>query len=333
MTNRWYGGSFLEVQAMRDVCSRTETAIDQRAAGMLFDIKRFAIHDGPGIRTTAFLKGCPLACAWCHNPESQDSDPQLLHRPNRCTGCGTCQEVCPEGAVHLEERQAITDRERCTACGACVSVCPGEARSIVGASWTAEALVSELAKDALFFEQSGGGITCSGGEPLLQPGFCAEVLRGCRERGIHTAVDTCGYADESSLLDVAKETDLFLYDLKLMDDARHRQATGVSNAPVLTNLERLDLWGKRIWIRIPLIPGVNDDERNLTATAGFVRGLRRIEAVQVLPYHRGGEEKRIGLGKTGAMCTEREPGRAAEAADRSTEFLASRIGIPVTKGG
>ena len=318
---------------MEGVCSVTVSAEARTAAGVLFDVKRFAIHDGPGIRTTAFLKGCPLACTWCHNPESQRPDPELLERPDRCTGCGACVAACPERAIRIERGHATTDRDRCTACGACVPVCPAEARSIVGVMWTAEALISELAEDGLFFEQSGGGITCSGGEPLHQPAFCAAVLRGCRERGIHTAVDTCGVARESALLSVAEETDLFLYDLKLMDDARHRRATGASNAAVLSNLERLDRWGKRVWIRIPLIPGVNDDEENLAELVGFVHKLRRVEAVQVLPYHRGGEAKWAGLGRGTVAHTGIEPERSADAADRAVRFLSDRLLVPVTKGG
>jgi len=311
----------------------TVTRQTRTVEGVLFDIKRFAIHDGPGIRTTAFFKGCPLACTWCHNPESQRPDPELLERPDRCTGCGDCVAACPERAIRLEGERAITERDRCTACGACGPVCPFEARSIVGASWTAEAVISELAKDRLFFEQSGGGVTCSGGEPLHQPAFCAAILRGCREQGIHTAVDTCGHAEESALLTVAEETNLFLYDLKLMDDARHRRATGASNVPVLANLERLDLWGKRIWIRIPLVPGINDDEENLAELAGFVRRLRRVEAVQVLPYHRGGEAKWTGLGRGFTAHARIGPERSADAADRAMRLLADRLQVPVTRGG
>ena len=192
---------------MRHTYSNTKTANGRTTdlSGMLFDIKRFAIHDGPGIRSTAFFKGCPLSCSWCHNPESQSREPELLVRTSRCTGCGRCVSVCPEKAVRMEGSLAIVDRERCSACGTCVPACPDDARSIVGEPWTADALVNELTKDVLFFDQSGGGVTCSGGEPLLQPGFCAAILRLCRERGIHTAVDTCGHADGAALRWVAEE--------------------------------------------------------------------------------------------------------------------------------
>jgi pyruvate formate lyase activating enzyme len=199
--------------------------------------------------------------------------------------------------------------------------------------WTAPELVDVLARDAIFYEQSGGGITCSGGEPLHQAAFCSNVLRRCQERGIHTAVDTCGYADEAALQDVAEHTDLFLYDVKLMDDDRHRRMTGVSNAIVLENLQRLDRRGARLWIRMPLIPGINDDEGNLLDLAALVRGLACVEAVQVLPYHPGGEEKRVGLGRKRTALLPIDADRASAAADRAVRLLAERIDVPVTKGG
>jgi pyruvate formate lyase activating enzyme len=300
-------------------------------SGMLFDIKRYAIHDGPGIRGTAFFKGCPLSCSWCHNPESQSRDPELLYRPSRCVGCGRCVSICPEKAVRMGGSLAVTDRDRCSACGACVLACPVGARSIVGESWTADALVDELAKDVLFFDQSSGGVTCSGGEPLFQPGFCAAVLRLCHERGIHTAVDTCGHADEAALRQVADCADLFLYDIKLMDDERHRRATGVSNGAVLENVVRLDRWGKRIWIRVPIVPGINDDEENLAELAALVRTLSSVGAVQLLPYHRGGEEKRKGLGRGKRSPIEAD--RVSGAVDRAFRLLNERLDVPVTRGG
>jgi pyruvate formate lyase activating enzyme len=302
-------------------------------SGMLFDIKRFAIHDGPGIRTTAFFKGCPLSCDWCHNPESQTPSPELLFRSSRCTGCGHCVAVCPEGALRLENGVAVMDRERCAACGKCVPVCSREARSMVGEAWTAQDLAEELSRDTIFFEQSGGGITCSGGEPLAQAAFCADVLRLCRERGLHTAVDTCGHVDEASLRRVAEHVDLFLYDLKLMDGDRHRQATGVPNDEILHNLEQLDRWGRSVWIRVPLVPGVNDDEENLCALADFVRSLSCVRALQVLPYHAGGDEKWLGLGRTRVRQTPIESTLTPDAVNRAAQVLARRIEVPVTKGG
>ncbi len=310
---------------MSDIPRRTTSV----HAGVLFDVKRFALHDGPGIRTTAFFKGCPLSCTWCHNPESQSSSPELLHRPTLCVGCGACLSACPQGAIRIEGGTAVTDRDRCTACGACVPACPHEARSIVGQPWTVERLVDELTRDTVFYEQSGGGITCSGGEPLQQAAFCSSVLRRCRQSGIHTAVDTCGYADAASLRRVAEHTDLFLYDLKLMDDGRHRLATGVSNDLVLGNLEQLDRWNCTTWIRVPLVPGVNDDDENLLALAKFVRHLTCVEALQVLPYHAGGEAKWLGVGRA-------RPDRdvpTPSTAERALALLAEQLDIPVTEGG
>ena len=314
---------------MSDIPRRTTSG----HAGVLFDIKRFALHDGPGIRTTAFFKGCPLSCTWCHNPESQSSSPELLHRLTLCVGCGACLPTCPQGAIRIVAGKAVTDRERCTACGACMPVCPHEARTIAGQPWTVDGLADELMRDAVFYEQSGGGITCSGGEPLQQAGFCAAVLRRCRQSGIHTAVDTCGYADTASLERVAEHTDLFLYDLKLMDDRRHREATGVSNDLVLRNLEQLDRWSRPTWIRVPLIPTINDDEENLLALAEFVRHLTCVEALQVLPYHTGGEAKWLALGRTGTGRTRIDAAASSAAADRAVRLLRQRLDIPVTEGG
>jgi len=193
--------------------------------------------------------------------------------------------------------------------------------------------VDELAKDAVFYEQSSGGITCSGGEPLQQAAFCAEVLRRCRQLGIHTAIDTCGYADAASLERVAEHTDLFLYDLKLMDDRRHRVATDVSNEVVLHNLEQLDRWNRPTWIRVPLIPTINDDEENLRALAEFVRGLSSVEALQVLPYHAGGEAKWRGLERPGIDRAHIDAAGSSVAADRAVRLLTKYLDIPVTEGG
>lgn len=320
---------------MASACSNTgqTTLPSAQTAGVVFDIKRFALHDGPGIRTTAFLKGCPLACSWCHNPESQSPKPELLVYRSRCSGCGACVHTCPEGAVRIVGGRAVTDRARCTACGSCVAGCPAEARSITGRTWTAGALAEQLARDRLFFEQSGGGITVSGGEPLLQARFCASVLELCHRLGLHTTVDTCGHADEADLRRVAEHTDLFLYDIKLMDDVRHRLETGVSNATALANLERLSGWRSRTWVRVPLIPGVNDDEHNLVELARFVRGLRTIEALQLLPYHRGGVEKTRGLERTDAQSPAVDAERAPDAAARAAQTLRQQIAVPVTIGG
>ena len=326
-------GEIEEMSEKKRLFSNTEIGESFSVTGMVFDIKRFAMHDGHGIRTTAFLKGCPLSCTWCHNPESQRAGRELLFRDGLCRGCGACVAACPEEAIRLREGVAVTDRSRCTACGVCVPVCPADARELVGEIWSADALADELARDTLFYDQSAGGVTLSGGEPLAQPAFCVEVLRRCRARGLHTAVDTCGHADEDALRIVAEQTDLFLYDLKLMDAERHRRSTGVTNEKVFANLERIDRWEKPIWIRVPLIPGINDDEENLAELAVFLRPFRRVEAVHVLPYHRGGEAKWAGLGREDDTYPGIGPECSADAAERAVRFLGDRLDVPVKRGG
>ena len=302
-----------------------------KTAGLLFDVKRFAIHDGPGIRTTVFFKGCPLSCAWCHNPESQHAAPELLLWRERCLSCGACIEACPQGAIRWEGGTTVTERGRCTGCGACVHVCRVEARSLVGTEWTVDAVMCEIEKDVLFYDESGGGVTCSGGEPLFQPEFCVDLLRACHHRRLHTAVDTCGFAERAILRAVADHTDLFLYDVKLMDPGRHVSATGVENVDILSNLQTLDRWGKRLWIRFPLIPGINDDARNVSDLGRLVRSLRHAEGIQILPYHRVGEGKLIGLGEDREERGFREP--SAAEVEAAVERLRGRVDVPVTIGG
>jgi pyruvate formate lyase activating enzyme len=260
--------------------------------GMVFDVKRFAIHDGPGIRTTVFLKGCPLTCSWCHNPESQRATPEIFFWASRCVGCGACVAACPSGAVRIVDHVAATDRRSCAGCGRCVSTCPQRARARVGEFRTASDLVAEAERDLLFYDQSGGGVTLSGGEPLAQPEFALAVLGAMKSRRLATALDTCGYAPSEAVAEASSVVDLFLYDLKLMDREQHVAATGVANEVILENARRLDALGARMWIRFPLVPGHTDDTENVRAVGRFVRELRSAEGIQVLPYHRAGEAKR-----------------------------------------
>ncbi len=257
--------------------------------GTILRIARFAIHDGPGIRTTVFLKGCPLRCAWCHSPESQRPAPEFMPQPDRCIRCGSCTAACPHAVLPA----AVADSAApagCTTCGACAEACPTGARELVGHETTVDALMALVERDRIFYDESGGGVTFSGGEPLLQPEFLLEAAASCRVAGIHVAVDTCGHADPEILLAVAREADLFLFDLKIVDRETHRRFTGVPNDLILSNLERLAALHPRVIVRFPLIPGVNDDEGNITALGALLASFR-LTRVDVLPYHRAGLAK------------------------------------------
>ena len=260
--------------------------------GMVFDIQHYSIHDGPGIRTNVFFKGCPLCCLWCSNPESQNKASQLMFRADRCTGCGACISVCPVGAISFHGKIVQNDRTVCTGCGACAAVCPQDAREIVGEIKSAGEVFDEVAQDVLFYAEEGG-VTLTGGEALSQPAFASAILQLCRMAGIRTAVETCGFADGDVLEDVLQYADLVLYDLKEMDPERHQAYTGVRNEKILENLKRInDNLPCEIWVRIPLIPGYNDDKENLTATADFVKeSVPRCTQIHLLPFHRLGEGK------------------------------------------
>lgn len=265
-------------------------------SGIVFDIRKYSIHDGPGIRTTVFFKGCPLHCDWCHNPESRDFQPELIFRSNRCILCESCLEACPNGAITRQGDLIVTDREKCKTSGECVLACEAEARQLVGRTMSVDQVMDEIEADRAFYDQSGGGVTFSGGEPLAQREFLFGLLVACKARALHTTLDTSGYASWKVVDQIRRNVDLFLYDLKLMDDARHRRSTGVSNQKILANLTRLSELGHRIIIRIPIIPGINDDEDNLRQTGSFLAALPVRPAVELLAYHQTGLAKYAGLG-------------------------------------
>ncbi len=269
--------------------------------GLVFDLKRFAIHDGPGIRTTLFFKGCPLRCPWCHNPESLLPEPELVFHAERCLGCGDCLEACPAGAASLEPGKAPADPAACRLCGACVEACPSGAREILGEWKTVEEVLAELERDRVFYQESGGGVTFSGGEPLAQAEFLSALLEACREQGLHAALDTTGFAPRRVVERMIPLADLWLVDLKHMDSARHRRFTGVPNERILENFRLLSSRGAKIAARIPLIPRFNDGEENLRAAARFLAGLgEAVVEVNLLPYHKGGVHKLSFLrGRTG----------------------------------
>jgi pyruvate formate lyase activating enzyme len=263
----------------------------------IFDIKRYAINDGPGIRVTIFFKGCPLSCLWCHNPESISAQPQKMYTSAKCIGCGECVKACPNAACRLTEDGIITDPNKCDLHGACARICPTLATEMSGQQYTVTELMKIIEKERHLFDQSGGGVTFSGGEPLLHPDFLGQLLQQCGERSIHRTIDTCGYVKTEHLLSAAKQTDLFLYDFKVFDTDRHKQFTGVDNSLILSNLQTLANTGAAIQIRIPLIRGVNSDCANIEQTAAFIAALSgEKKTVNLLPYHAIATHKHTKLG-------------------------------------
>lgn len=255
-------------------------------SGIFFDIKRYSINDGPGIRVTVFLKGCPLSCVWCHNPESISTKVQKMYSHSKCIGCSDCVEHCPENALTLTNEGIITQVEACTLCGICAEVCPTKAMEMTGKLDTVDNIMKMIVRETVFMDQSEGGVTFSGGEPLRQSEFLIELLDACGRNGIHRTVDTSGFANTETLLEVAKRTDHFLYDLKMMNSEKHKKYTGVPNEKILSNLKILSETGASINIRIPFIKGVNSDNENMEETAIFIAGLSgEKKIVNLLPYH------------------------------------------------
>ncbi len=301
--------------------------------GWIWDIKKYTLHDGPGIRTIVFFKGCPLTCLWCCNPESQLSDPELVWLKERCLACSQCVAVCPHGAVFINEfgwRQV--DRNACDYCGLCAVRCPGEAMNLTGRLMDVDEVLREVAQDSAFYDRSGGGMTLSGGEPLAQEKFAMELLQRYKqgEFGASTVIETSGAVEWEAIALVLPHTDLFLYDIKHMDPERHRVFTGIDNGRILENARRLAEAGGRMIIRIPLIPGCNDTEENIRKTAEFVRQLPGVEQVDILPYHRLGEPKYPRLGRKYALTRTDSPSE-----DRTGYFrrLLESYGLRVGIGG
>jgi pyruvate formate lyase activating enzyme len=280
------------------VSGKVSEAIDRNDAavtGTVFDIQRFSIHDGPGIRTTVFLKGCPLSCRWCHNPQGMSPGPQLAYRSSRCFGCGECVSLCLHAALSLDGGRAEIDRERCDSCGRCVAACVSGALEIIGRQATPAEVMELVARDQPFYRTSGGGMTVGGGEPLAQLAFTLALLDLAGRLGIHRVVDTSGYADWTDLRRVACACELILYDIKVVDADRHRAMTGVGSELVLDNARRLAAEGVALRLRVPIIPGLTDDEDNLRSIARFARELGG-PPVDLLPYHRLTESSYRALG-------------------------------------
>jgi pyruvate formate lyase activating enzyme len=297
--------------------------------GVIFDIQRFSLHDGPGIRTLVFMKGCPLRCLWCSNPESQSKNPQVLFYEETCIGCGTCVEACPL-CGSLRENWPVP-RDVCTGCGNCAEVCYAQARKLVGKTVTVQDVMDVVLRDRVFYEQSEGGVTVGGGEPLQQADFTARLLKTCCGCSIHTAIETCGFGTLKSLEKVLEYTDLLLFDLKHMDTEVHKRYTGAGNERILENAKHASRIVKEMVIRLPLIPDVNSDETNIKNLAGFVsEELEGVRRVDIMPYHTMGASKITRLGREyplsniGPLTMER--------IDRTVRILEA-AGLEVTVGG
>ena len=299
-------------------------------SGMVFNIQKYSVQDGPGIRTTVFLKGCPLCCQWCHNPESISHRFEIIVIENRCIACGECRTVCPFGEEIAGQGALPARPDECTICGACVDACPTGARQMIGRTMTVAEVMTETVKDRIFYEGSGGGVTLSGGEPLQQPKFLLALLCGLRTAGIHAVLDTTGYGCREHLLAAAKLSGLVLYDLKAFDEQRHRELTGVSNRTILGNLKSLDEIHHNVWIRLPVVPGFNDDVAELGKIADFVAGLRCVTLVNLLPFHRSGIHKYERLGQVHGLDGVEAP--SVELMERAADVFRNRK-LPTKIGG
>lgn len=266
--------------------------------GNIFNIEHFAIHDGPGIRTTVFLKGCPMACIWCHNPEGLSDKRHIVRYDKKCIGCGECIKGCPQSALEISTTNGfVLDSEKCIACGKCVDICCANAIEMVGGAMSPRQVADIALKDVAFYDESGGGVTFSGGEPLLQWEFVKECSTLLKEKGIHIAVETSGAVKNDAIKQVAPHVDLFLYDLKHFDPAEHKKYCGMGNENILENLQTLSALGKEIIIRMVVIPGINNDQKHLERLCGFLKETDGIRSISLLPLHKSATEKYNRLGK------------------------------------
>ena len=292
--------------------------------GLIFDIQRFSVHDGPGVRTTVFLKGCPLRCGWCHNPEGLEKRAQLQHREELCIGCGGCA-VCSQGVHSFDKRQHSVAFSTCIGCGKCVAACPSGAVTLAGRSLSPTEVLATVLRDRAFYGKQGG-VTFSGGECTMQPAFLLETLALCRENGLHTAVDTCGLMQPSLLDQIAETCDLFLYDIKAISPDTHRAGTGAENEQILRNYQRLIAQGRRVWVRIPVIGGFNASQSEMERIAAFLREHPGAEQIELMPYHR------LGIGKyaqLGFAAPQDEKLSVTHDQMQSYLHLFHRFGLPV----
>lgn len=297
--------------------------------GRVMNIQKYSVHDGPGIRTTVFLKGCPLNCWWCHNPESQLEKAEILYFQDRCTLCGMCVEKCPQKGIEILDEKVCTDKESCIGCEICTDFCINNARELVGKDMSISELMKEIEKDRIFYDESNGGVTFSGGEPLMQFEFLNEILEVCRRKGINTAVDTSGFASWEKLEKIAHKVDLFLFDIKHMDSEQHKKYTGVPNEVILENLTKLSKIHNNVFVRIPIIPGVNDSYDNLESAKDFLSKIH-IKQINLLPYHKIGMDKYNRVDMEYKMIETKEPSK-----ESMEEFKKSfeEIGVKIKIGG
>ena len=288
--------------------------------GMIYNIQRMSVQDGPGLRTTVFLKGCPLRCLWCSNPESQQFTPQMLLFDNLCVSCGACAQVCPNGAVvPLESGKMGRDTEKCTHCGACTEVCPSKARVMSGRIMTVEDVMEVVRKDWLFYENSGGGVTFGGGEPTAAGAFLLGLLDASIRRGYHICLDTCGVCEPERFRKIMNQVELFLFDCKHMDPDEHKRLTGLDNVLILQNLHALFEAKKALHIRVPLMPGINDTEKNIAQMAAFLHKHGHNE-VDVLPCHTFGHSKYAALNLADPVMVPYQPEELAAALERFAKY-------------
>ncbi len=295
--------------------------MDQALTGTIFDIIRYAVHDGPGIRSTIFFKGCPLRCAWCANPESQSYRPEFTHNKTECLGCGMCLQGCPEKAISQVQEELVIDLEKCNICGSCAKTCPSEALQIMGRTVTIDGLYKEIAADRPFWDRSNGGVTLSGGEPLAQYDFTLAFLKLCKDRHVSTAIETCLYASWEKIETVLPFLDHVICDLKIMDSVRHKTWTGVLNDRIKDKIRALLHGHPDVLVRMPLVPGINDDKDNLEAMGAFLETCRKEVRMELLPFHCLGESKYRRLKREYTMDHVTPP--SGEDMDRAKNILQS----------
>ncbi len=296
------------------------------SVGRIYNIERFTLHDGPGIRTTVFFKGCPLRCQWCSNPESQSAEKELSLISENCTRCGRCVDVCPRGALSLRPGYVVIDRRKCDGCGKCAEVCRTQALELWGRDVSVDELLSRIARDKPFYENSGGGVTFSGGEVFSQTEFLVDVLKACTAERISTAIQTSCYTPTTSLDEVIRHTDLIIADIKHMDDAEHRSLTGVGNELILRNIRHIAETHPALVIQLPLIPGLNDSEENIVEEIRFISSLPRILGVSIVPYHQLGASKYRRFGRNYLLSGIEPPDR--EYLEKKTSIF-RESGLPI----